>query len=1281
MEDEKRTISKCHDKLVPCYNFILRWVYREPQCANVLENTDCVVPIMATVKESTEDDKEVESSSDDTQELTAISSHNNNNNNNNSLDPPELLPLDSHQNLLNGIQPNLFVCGSVPAAPSTNDSLPSGALVNGAASHCTSEGSCVHNKDMSPLPRTDTSPEVLLPPSELQSDTRQKAEGCTQKLLATRASSESSSSDGEAPLDVLVGEGLDNRPISRLLARKGIKAECLWDFNSELSESSSDDCDGLNWGLQENFMRLLLKSSVAGGVSTKVEIEGAPPANQRRRMRKTQTVERAATGGQVYNGFDYTSQNSLTDEDSDFDSSINKEHAFRNETESLKAYAGLHLEKFCDKAVAMKELISSKNEERCDKGSSDTETNTYMGEKLAPLKTETKTGRELSFSCSKCKINFKEKMHLQRHMMYHLDRNNKVRQEHVPRPFICRECGRSFRDLTSLQKHTIIHQVRREKLMEEIKGFSQIDVEGRRACLQCPQCVFGTKCPKTFVHYSETNEKEKHTYSWKKFDHMTMNEIELNASECTAHHDTYNKDGDSFVCQICTFRSKNNNAFRKHVELIHGQPYYEFYRVADQPKIKNSLMPKIQSTEKWSAKERGEVPFRPNNSADLNQRSIETEKACDVLSSSLIKWNPGSPANKLSPFSQRSDKQSKLSPLPTEKIDVTTGLPYVEEDNQEYESAVSEKRTKYLSSFDVHFTTKTEIVSKTACLNPGTESCPKDPSTSSTLALQTLRHKLPSKRKMSIPYHNTPVDVPHVRFPKCEPDSQQWETTKPQEGDDYEGAQDFNGYAKESADWSRSHTPCDYFNCGWTSPVKNNIPDYANHTNLENNIKVDSDEICTFIVKEECIESTINEDTPDPVVYNESDPYADYVVSPLSLVGRKCCPYCPAVFESGVGLSNHIRGHLHRVGLSYDARHVVSPEQVASQDCRHRIRRKIPSVNRRIRKDKPESKTEHTCPLCLGWFDTKTGLSNHVRGHLKRIGKPISGASKSPLWILTELLQDESEYRNIMRVLGARPHFSKPFFSQKFANSDGLFLTSTGIPIKIRHATGTPDAGQWSMIRSPPVDREMQRTDTVPSSILEDLLGNRKLEQEKEVRGHSEKNMTPLAISSTSGSIPRTSSVKLDPTWSEEKFAANKKICIHCNTTFQSAVSLSNHLRAYARRKRIALLEGTTYDCKQKRPRSRPGPKSKVFSSAHTASEVIYRMTCRFCGLTFQGPQSIQEDWIKHLQRHLMHTSISGMGAGMVEVSALCKELSSPSSPEHLLLDTHSTLSLPVGVS
>lgn len=42
----------------------------------------------------------------------------------------------------------------------------------------------------------------------------------------------------------------------------------------------------------------------------------------------------------------------------------------------------------------------------------------------------------------------------------------------------------------------------------------------------------------------------------------------------------------------------------------------------------------------------------------------------------------------------------------------------------------------------------------------------------------------------------------------------------------------------------------------------------------------------------------------------------------------------------------------------------------------------------------------------------------------------------------------------------------------------------------------------------------------------------------------------------------------------------------------------------------------------------------------------------RFCDLVFQGPLSVQEDWIKHLQRHIMNTSVPHTGLGMVEVTS-----------------------------
>ncbi|XP_058031261.1 zinc finger protein 644 isoform X3 [Ahaetulla prasina] len=78
-------------------------------------------------------------------------------------------------------------------------------------------------------------------------------------------------------------------------------------------------------------------------------------------------------------------------------------------------------------------------------------------------------------------------------------------------------------------------------------------------------------------------------------------------------------------------------------------------------------------------------------------------------------------------------------------------------------------------------------------------------------------------------------------------------------------------------------------------------------------------------------------------------------------------------------------------------------------------------------------------------------------------------------------------------------------------------------------------------------------------------------------------------------------------------------------------------------------------DCKQKKSRSRSGSKKKILPLPHGADEV-YILRCRFCGLVFRGPLSVQEDWIKHLQRHIVNANLPRTGAGMVEVTSLLKK-------------------------
>uniref|UniRef100_A0A665W970 C2H2-type domain-containing protein n=1 Tax=Echeneis naucrates TaxID=173247 RepID=A0A665W970_ECHNA len=366
----------------------------------------------------------------------------------------------------------------------------------------------------------------------------------------------------------------------------------------------------------------------------------------------------------------------------------------------------------------------------------------------------------------------------------------------------------------------------------------------------------------------------------------------------------------------------------------------------------------------------------------------------------------------------------------------------------------------------------------------------------------------------------------------------------------------------------------------------------------------DCSDIEQLIIKEEYVETTVCDTSPESPGTPTSH---SFVASPSQVIEHKVCPYCPAMFESGVGLSNHVRGHLHRVGLSYNARHMVSPEQVALRDHQPRTRRRIPAGRRKIRRAvKTETQGEHTCPLCWGWFDTRTGLSNHVRGHLKRIGGSVTGSSKSPLCILNELLQDKEEHRNILQVLVKDQFLSGPSAAQKFISRSGLVLMRTALPAEItqherksRHATG---------------DRFLPKQEAQVSSERDKL-------QENAQRGITHSSSTLVELLKM-----RQESMELAARNNQDAYPV-RKLCVMTKDYKETQM--------------------TGYDYKQKKPRPRPGLKKKILPSLNAQ---IYTLTCRFCDLVFRGPLSIQEDWVKHLQRHLLHTSVPHSGTGMVEV-------------------------------
>ncbi|XP_029285983.1 zinc finger protein 644 [Cottoperca gobio] len=1196
---------------------------------------------MSDLKPNAQEDKDVESVSDRpgrTQE--PLQSHTFSLKNNAAG-----LSSDEHENPLNGTQPNPFVYSSVPAVPHAGNSLPSGALVNGPGSHPTSEVHCVLNKgtvlsnnvlDAVWQAEKDTSPEVLPPPSELQSDAWKNTAGPVEETLATQPGvntppSHSEETESKLAYSTLSGaDSAEEMHISQPSTKQTMKTRSRRDV--EWSESSSDDYDDAEVIRWDSARECYLHNDRR--LETEVMHQRDSKHNTHVKSMSDSLEKVNNSLNHTYRRFCFCTSNDVRNVDI-----ANKDDS--SGTQSDIKYSVVPLKDLSTNTASDSEHhIYSTAQEGCNEGN-DPEDEDNFSSKVEQLKTEQVEQEPLFFSCTICNVHFKEKRHFHRHMMYHLGKHNQVNSENVSQPFICRECGRLFCDSNSLMRHIIIHQDRLEKLMEEIKGLKNTELEHRGTKEQCPHCVFGCKCPKISVQHATTHDNLKHYYFCEECNYITLTQQALEAHLHVAHLDTHQpqyrkvnhtndaEEADHVQLQRkMGFFSCRDKVIERHSELKHLRSHCGNYKkVGDQPKIATS------NPNLLTLGETDHFPHCSNRNGDIYfQKSNEI-----TVNSAQFKCHVGCTKNMLSPSLWRVDRHGKL--LLQKNVDVATDLTCVEEEseNNDCEAFGSSKQANCPVTADILLLDRNlkldQMFSQGGKNNPASES----------LQAQANQNSL-SMREMSTPLHGA-IDKMNgnisarlcQRLKKlcadkelekgCEGSVNFSDDTCEATGSFLESQNVRNPYARR------------YFRKRQRCSAKDQSPHVHNDED-------DGDEDCSdieqLVIKEEFIETTVCEDSPESPCMSTSD---SFDVFPTPGVEHKSCPYCPAMFQSGVGLSNHVRGHLHRVGLSYNARHMVSPEQVALHDHQPRIRRRIPCGTRKMRKAvKPETQGAHTCPLCCGWFDTKTGLSNHVRGHLKRIGRSVTSTSKSPLCILNELLQDKKEHQNILQVLNQSQFPSRSFVSQKLISNSGLVLMRMGIPVNIQYEMRSPRPILDSFVPKQEAEAEAQKGPKASSSTLVELLKMRQESMELTARHKQEAYATRELCDLTKDYMEETQTTRVEPNWAHEECDSNK-ICIQCNDTFPR---LPGHLPAYAQRKRIAIFEDPGYDFKPKKPR--PGLKKKILPSLNAE---IYTLTCRFCDLVFQGPLSIQEDWIKHLQRHLLHTSVPQSGTAMVEVLGL----------------------------
>ncbi|XP_064575405.1 zinc finger protein 644 isoform X2 [Zonotrichia leucophrys gambelii] len=1107
---------------------------------------------------------------------------------NNTLTLTEELSRDRSEKALSGGQASLFIHTGAPTVPSENFMLSRGAAVNGPVSHSTSTKTSNMNKGSVSLTTGQPGGHLADSCSTLTvvHDLQLPAKSTTQKsnqhqvlfLLPDVAHAKNlthsiknlpTSASIGCDSQKTVGNSVDSTLVDQVEVCEDdknllLKDDCVDTLTSISSGTGGfgSGCDP-SWDPQKEFIQFLMtneETTEKSPVHCKVGLE-----KKRKRKMDVSKITRYTE-----DCFDDTScipsKSKL----------LNVEFLEQNEELQIVEPQKYSLSKVKPESTdeeletvdGIQQLIYSPTS-NCAEDTSPVHTSTFLSNTLKNKCEENDSEPPSTFStdepsfypCTKCNVNFREKKHLHRHMMYHLDGNSHFRHLNVPRPYACRECGRTFRDRNSLLKHMIIHQERRQKLMEEIRELKELQDEGRSARLQCPQCVFGTNCPKTFVQHAKTHEKDKRYYCCEECNFMAVTENELECHRGIAHgavvkcsiigsdlsqrktqkkaslKDPYlgsSRKSSTYMCKLCPFATSARSILKKHMAYLHSgsclDPFGSHlrlekrkgsiieesldFRSRTKQLIKHSSTFPKNSALKQDAKRSFGSTSQSSNFAKLHKRPYRIQKARKSVSQSS-KLNSAEKKDSYETEDESSWDNVELCDYTTQSVE---------------DESYSDINQEHVNLFPIF------------------------------------------KGKME---------------------------------DNEAGDRSSLGYEQNDGF---------YFEYYEDAEGSNFLHDLHDPQNLEN--------VGSALPKHNS-------------VFHWTD---------LSLE-KKSCPYCPATFETGVGLSNHVRGHLHRAGLSYEARHVVSPEQIATSDkMQHFKRAGTGTPVKRVRKaiEKSETSSEHTCQLCGGWFDTKIGLSNHVRGHLKRLGKTKWDAHKSPICVLNEMMQNEEKYEKILKALNSRRIIPRPFVAQKFASNDD-FLSQNVIPLEAYHnglktedisVSASEEEGLSFLNECDETKAVLHDEKRNQSLTLIELLKNKRLGEERN---------------------PDISPQKIHNQTARKRFVQK---CV---------LPLNEDSPLMYQPQKMDLTMQSALDCKQKKSRSRSGSKKKMLPLPHSADEV-YILRCRFCGLVFRGPLSVQEDWIKHLQRHIVNANLPRTGAGMVEVTSLLKKPASITETSFSLL-------------
>ncbi|NXV95940.1 WIZ protein, partial [Calonectris borealis] len=270
-------------------------------------------------------------------------------------------------------------------------------------------------------------------------------------------------------------------------------------------------------------------------------------------------------------------------------------------------------------------------------------------------------------------------------------------------------------------------------------------------------------------------------------------------------------------------------------------------------------------------------------------------------------------------------------------------------------------------------------------------------------------------------------------------------------------------------------------------------------------------------------------------------------------------------------------------------------------DVKHKayIQTELPFKTKSVHDKPAHTSSEACCELCGLYFENRKALASHARAHLRQFGVTEWCVNGSPIETLSEWIRHRPQKAGAYRsyIQGGRP-FTKKFRNSSHARDhDGgggarrmpLSLQTGGVTLLSKGLTGDLAHGDAGKILDGGSGGERPMI-TSPLSLVK-------------VEEHQRSNINKF----------------------ERRQARPLETPLH-------------------REEEGGEFQQKMEETRQPPPRMRPVP-SLVPRPPQTSLVKfvgnIYTLKCRFCEVEFQGPLSIQEEWVRHLQRHILEMNFS----------------------------------------